>query len=167
VVDLSSYSRASSRSLEKVDIATMVASANRLVARTIDMAAVEVTVESSDGLLVDGRATEIQQVFVNLIKNAIEAVRDEHIGEGGRVQVIAGKGIDHCWVTIEDNGVGIPADVHSQLFDPFYTTKPPGKGTGLGLNVAYRIMTKHRGTISVRSGEEGGTVFRVQFPVEG
>jgi two-component system NtrC family sensor kinase len=167
VVDLSSYSRASSRSLEKVDIATMVASANRLVARTIEMAAVEVTVESSDGLLVDGRATEIQQVFVNLIKNAIEAVRDEHIGEGGRVQVIAGKGFDHCWVTIEDNGVGIPADVHSQLFDPFYTTKPPGKGTGLGLNVAYRIMTKHRGTISVRSGEEGGTVFRVQFPVEG
>ena len=167
VVDLSGYSRVSSPSHEKVDIATMVASANRLVARTIDMASVVVTVETSEGLLVDGRATEIQQVFVNLIKNAIEAVRDEHLGEGGEVHVIAGRGIDHCWVTVEDNGVGIPADVHSQLFDPFYTTKPPGKGTGLGLNVVYRIMTKHRGTITVRSGEEGGTVFRVQFPAEG
>jgi two-component system NtrC family sensor kinase len=167
VVDLSGYSRVSSPSHEKVDIATMVASANRLVARTIDMASVAVTVETSEGLLVDGRPTEIQQVFVNLIKNAIEAVRDEHMGEGGDVHVTAGRGIDHCWVTVEDNGVGIPADVHSQLFDPFYTTKPPGKGTGLGLNVVYRIMTKHRGTITVRSGEEGGTVFRVQFPVEG
>lgn len=167
VVDLSGYSRASSPGHEKVDIATMVASANRLVARTIEMAFVAVNVETSEGLLVDGRPTEIQQVFVNLIKNAIEAVRDEHMGEGGEVQVTAGRGIDHCWVTVEDNGVGIPADVHSQLFDPFYTTKPPGKGTGLGLNVAYRIMTKHRGTITVRSGEEGGTVFRVQFPTEG
>jgi signal transduction histidine kinase len=150
-----------------VDIATILASANRLVARTIDMASVDVSVDSNAGLFVEGRATEIQQVFVNLIKNAIEAVRDEHIGDGGKVQVTAGRGIDHCWVTVEDNGVGIPADVHSQLFDPFYTTKPPGKGTGLGLNVSYRIMTKHRGTITVQSGEEGGTVFRVQFPVEG
>jgi len=86
--------------------------------------------------------------------------------EGGRVHIATGESIDHAWVTVTDNGVGIPDDVRNQVFDPFYTTKPPGKGTGLGLNVVYRIVTKHRGTIQVLRTELGETQFHLTFPAE-
>ena len=80
--------------------------------------------------------------------------------KGGRVRIGVGQGIDEVRAVVEDNGVGIPEELRHHVFDPFYTTKPPGKGTGLGLNVVYRIVTKHRGNVSVAAGDEGGTVFR-------
>lgn len=167
VVDLSGYSRASTEHAEPVDVSAVLGDAIRLVQRAVDVSDLEMNVEVASGLSTMGRATEVQQVFVNLIKNAIEAVRDQHgTTGGGLVEITAGKGIDHVWATVEDNGVGIPEEVQSRVFDPFYTTKPPGKGTGLGLNVAYRIMTKHRGHISLRESESGGTAFRIQFPQE-
>jgi len=167
VVDLSGYSRASAEHSEPVNVTEVLSDAIRLVQRAVDVSDLEMTVEVASGLSTVGRSTEVQQVFVNLIKNAIEAVRDQHGSSGsGRVEITAGKGIDHVWATVEDNGVGIPEEVQSRVFDPFYTTKPPGKGTGLGLNVAYRIMTKHRGHISLRESETGGTAFRIQFPQE-
>ena len=148
-------------------MSSVLGDAVRLVQRAVDVSDLEMNVEVASGLTTMGRATEVQQVFVNLIKNAIEAVRDQHGNTGGgRVDITAGKGIDHVWATVEDNGVGIPEEVQSRVFDPFYTTKPPGKGTGLGLNVAYRIMTKHRGHISLRESESGGAAFRIQFPQE-
>ena len=81
--------------------------------------------------------------------------------------VETGEAIDHIWATVTDNGVGIPDDVRTQVFDPFYTTKPPGKGTGLGLNVVYRIVTKHRGSIQTLRTEKNETQFRITFPNEG
>ena len=65
-----------------------------------------------------------------------------------------------------DNGPGIAKDRQSAIFDPFYTTKPPGRGTGLGLNIVYRILTKYRGQVSVESAEGEGTTFTVSFPLE-
>jgi signal transduction histidine kinase len=67
---------------------------------------------------------------------------------------------------VQDNGVGIPDDKLGVVFDPFYTTKPPGKGTGLGLNVVYRILTKYRGNISVESKVGEGTTFYLRIPLQ-
>jgi len=168
VTDLSGYSRTGGDGLETVDLFAAAQGATRLVQRASDSSGINVTVESGPDVHCLAIGTEVQQVFVNLIKNALEAVRDQHGEVGGEVTVTAGRGIDHVWATVEDNGVGIPADQHSVVFDPFYTTKPPGKGTGLGLNVVYRIVTKHRGQVTVQSREDGpGCVFRIQFPYSG
>jgi two-component system NtrC family sensor kinase len=166
VLDLSGYSRSSGKDDESVNLGVAIRDAHRLIVRTVDTTGINLTVEVGEGLICRAISTEVQQVAVNLLRNAIEAVRDQHGQEGGVVAVTAGLGIDHVWATVEDNGVGIPDEKHKEVFDPFYTTKPPGKGTGLGLNVAYRIVTKHRGMISVGNGTGGGTVFRIQFPLE-
>ncbi len=113
----------------------------------------------------------MQQVFVNLVKNAVEAVVERHglTDDGpfqGAVEVSAGRRGDHVWATVSDNGSGIPADRLKAIFDPFYTTKPPGRGTGLGLNIVYRIVTKYRGQVSVESQEQQGTTFTLRFPVD-
>ena len=63
-----------------------------------------------------------------------------------------------------DDGMGIPRKYLNQIFDPFFTTKKPGEGTGLGLNIVYRIVTKYEGTIDVESREQVGTTFTIKFP---
>jgi signal transduction histidine kinase len=101
---------------------------------------------------------------VNLIKNAAEAVAEVYGDKpGGLVQVEAGKGASYTWVRVTDNGPGIPEDKHRMIFDPFYTTKPPGKGTGLGLNIVWRIVTRFRGSITVQSAVGKGTTFELRF----
>jgi len=72
---------------------------------------------------------------------------------------------DMVEVKVSDNGRGIPEEHLSKIFDPFFTTKSPGEGTGLGLNIVYRILTKHAGTIEVESKEGAGTTFTVKLPI--
>jgi signal transduction histidine kinase len=169
VKELSSYSRAASvDGIAQVDVADTVADAIKLIERTASVDGVEFENQCDAELVVRAKPNEIQQIFVNLLKNAAEAVQDEHGPDnGGKVTVTAGRGLDHVWIRVEDNGVGIPEERLGMVFDPFYTTKPPGKGTGLGLNVVYRIVTKYRGTIQVQSHPGTGTSFALQFPVQG
>ena len=165
VVDLSSYSRAADRDdWGAVPLSRVVEDAVRLVERSAQTDGVTFSVDVSADALVGGRAGELQQVFVNLIKNGIDAVRARHGDAGGTVAVLQRAGVDGVEVDVRDNGTGIAADQVDQVFDPFFTTKDPGKGTGLGLNVAYRIMTKVRGTITVQSTLGVGTTFRLRFP---
>ena len=107
---------------------------------------------------------------MNLAKNAIEAVTERYAGKGGNVRIRAGyaakDGSSHVWARVEDDGPGIPADRQAAIFDPFYTTKPPGRGTGLGLNIVYRIVTKYRGTIAVDSVLGEGASFLLRFPTD-
>ena len=165
VVDLSSYSRATAdQDADLVDLGIVASEAITMVQRGTDLDGIDVICDAPDGVTIRAQSTEVRQVFVNLFKNAVESVRDERPQQGGRVRIGVGQGIDEVWAVVEDNGVGIPEELRHHVFDPFYTTKPPGKGTGLGLNVVYRIVTKHRGNVSVTAGDEGGTVFRVTFP---
>jgi signal transduction histidine kinase len=108
---------------------------------------------------VDAYGGELNQVWTNLIDNAIDAVP-----RGGRVVVTAGTQGTCVVVRVSDNGPGIPADIRARIFDPFFTTKEVGKGTGLGLDIARRLVMKHRGTIDLRT-DEVGTVFEVTLPV--
>lgn len=168
VVELSSYSRASSAEyLTTVELTKVVDDAIRLVERSSDFQGVEVRSTVPSEVYLNARTNEVQQVFVNLVKNAVEATSTHRQGEaGGRVTVSAGVAEGRVWARVEDNGPGIPAESQKLVFDPFYTTKAPGKGTGLGLNIVYRIITKYRGQIGVESIEGAGTVFTMSFPID-
>ena len=169
VVQLSGYSRtAESEYLTTVELPRVVEDAVKLVVRSKQVDPELVAVEvSEDGLYVNARTNEVQQVFVNLVKNAIEAT-EERWGDApdAQVHVRLGRGEGHVWARVSDNGSGIAADKLSAIFDPFFTTKPQGRGTGLGLNIVYRILTKYRGTVSVESTQGQGACFYLRFPVE-
>lgn len=167
VVDLSSYSRSATHEyLTSVELSKVIGDALKLVERSAPVEHVTFSTEIEPGLYLNARTNEIQQIFVNLIKNAAEAVNDSHPGGGGAVTVKAGRSEGAIWARVEDNGPGIPEDRVRLIFDPFYTTKPAGKGTGLGLNIVYRIMTKYRGQVQVHSKPGEGTQFSLRFPVD-
>ncbi len=103
--------------------------------------------------------SELNQVWLNLIDNALDAV-----GESGRVEITARRELDRVVVRIVDDGPGIPKKVLPRIFDPFFTTKPPGQGTGLGLDIARRLLRRYRGELSVES-RPGRTEFRASLVV--
>ena len=106
--------------------------------------------------------TEFQQVLLNLINNALDAMEEE----GGALSISARLEEDNIVIEVSDDGPGIPEDNLSQIFDPFFTTKPVGKGTGLGLSICYGIIKKLGGEISVRSVIDKGSTFRVRIPLK-
>jgi two-component system, sporulation sensor kinase E len=103
-------------------------------------------------------ATQIQQVLVNLIKNAMQAMT-----KGGTLTLQTGEGSDGVWVSVADTGGGIPQEQINRIFEPFYTTKK--KGTGLGLMIVQRIMRAHGGRIELDSHLGRGTTFRIWLPL--
>jgi signal transduction histidine kinase len=102
---------------------------------------------------------ELNQVWLNLIDNAIDAVSAD-----GLVEVTARRQADTVVVRVIDNGPGVPPELHERIFDPFFTTKPVGEGTGLGLDIARRLVVRHDGVIELDS-RPGRTEFRVTLPV--
>jgi signal transduction histidine kinase len=107
---------------------------------------------------VEALGGELNQVWTNLIDNAIDAVP-----RGGHVVVSASSTGDRVVVRVADNGSGIPPAIRARVFDPFFTTKDVGTGTGLGLDIARRLVLRHRGTIDFTTGDTG-TTFHVSLP---
>lgn len=111
-------------------------------------------------------ASELNQVFLNLLVNAAHAVTKE------RGTLIIRTGTDgsgpaqRVWIEVEDDGCGIPPESLNRIFEPFFTTKPVGEGTGLGLSLSYGIVQKHGGKLTVESTVGRGSVFRVTLPVQ-
>jgi len=111
---------------------------------------------------VTGDPHQIMQVFLNLVMNAEQAIRE--VRDRGTLRIRLGKDDDHLMVIFQDDGPGIPADILPKIFDPFYTTKRPGRGTGLGLSICKAILREHGGNVEVASGPGGGAVFMVYLP---
>ena len=108
----------------------------------------------------------INQVFMNILSNAIEAFSAGH--PAPTITVTTNAEAERVVITLADNGDGIPEEIQSRIFDPFFTSKPVGKGTGLGLTVSYQtIVESHKGLIAVTSMVGEGTEFRIQLPVSG
>jgi len=109
---------------------------------------------------IQGYGSELNQVWTNLIDNAISAMDGK-----GALELKAYQEADWVVVEVVDNGPGIPVEIQDKIFDPFYTTKAPGEGTGLGLNLSHGIVVeKHRGQISFDS-RPGETRFTVKLPI--
>jgi signal transduction histidine kinase len=108
-----------------------------------------------------GYGAELNQVWTNLLDNAIDA-----LGDSGTISITARRDGDCVEVDIEDDGPGVPPEVRERIFDPFFTTKEVGRGTGLGLDTARRIVVdRHGGSLNLES-EPGRTVFRVRLPTD-
>jgi len=107
---------------------------------------------------VAGSASELREVFVNLINNAVDA-----LPSGGEISVRTFINNGHVVGVVRDNGVGIPKDIQGKIFDPFFTTKGV-QSTGLGMSASYGIIARHRGTITVESVEGKGTTFTIKLP---
>jgi signal transduction histidine kinase len=123
---------------------------------------VEITLDAAANLPpVDAFGGELNQIWTNLIENAIDAV-----GEGGHVAISAREEGPRVVVRVVDDGPGIPAAIRDRIFDPFFTTKPVGQGTGLGLEIVRRLAARHGAWLEVDSAP-GRTEFRVALPVHG
>ena len=117
-------------------------------------------------LYVRGSSSQLTQVFVNLLLNAEDAIREAGRANGGNI-IVASR-IHGKWaeVSVADDGTGISEEKLSQVFNPFFTTKAVGKGTGLGLSICQGIMTDHNGLIRVKNNDMGGATFTIELPLD-
>jgi two-component system NtrC family sensor kinase len=162
VKDLLAFARRSEPERAPLDINSVVARTVRMRQYQFSEASVRVDTELADDLpSVMGDARQLQQVCLNLLTNAVQAM----VPQGGgnlRVKSYATDGAVR--LDVSDSGPGIPAAVRAHIFEPFFTTKKEGEGTGLGLSVSYGIVTAHGGTIEVIESGSSGTLFRVTLP---
>jgi two-component system, NtrC family, sensor kinase len=126
--------------------------------------------------IIECYAGQVNQVFMNILANAIDAIEEfntkrnyQEIQAHPNCIKISTSVVDSQWVriAIADNGIGIPTEIHTQIFNPFFTTKPIGKGTGMGMAISYQIITeKHGGKLEFSSTPEAGTEFVMQIPIQ-
>jgi len=110
--------------------------------------------------LLKAKPDEIQQIFLNILRNAVQAMEGR-----GKIFLASSHVNNEILVEIRDTGPGIPSEYLSRVFDPFFTTKGQGEGTGLGLNIVHGLIEKYGGRINVDSKLGEGTIFNISFPV--
>ena len=160
VQDLKEFSHVDESEWQKTDLHKGLDSTLNIARNEIKYKA-EIVKNYGEIPLVECIASQINQVFMNLLVNAAHAVE-----ENGVITLSSGCENGQVWIEVKDNGKGIAPDVLSRIFDPFYTTKPVGVGTGLGLSLSYNIINKHGGHIDVESTPKQGACFRVWLPVK-
>jgi len=121
---------------------------------------IRVTVQMEKDLFMKGNRSLLSQVFMNLFTNARDAMPG-----GGRLIVEARKEGDEILAVVSDTGFGMDKETLNQIFDPFFTGKEVGQGTGLGLSTVHGIVEEHRGKIAVSSSPGKGTTFKIRFPL--
>jgi two-component system NtrC family sensor kinase len=163
VKDLLAFARRSEPQREPVDLNGVVQRTLRL--RGYQLASNKIVAESdlaADLSSVIGDARQLQQVCLNLVTNAIQAMAA--LGAGGTLFVSTRRDGPHVVLDMRDTGPGIPESARAHIFEPFFTTKGEGEGTGLGLSVSYGIISAHGGKIEVAASSPAGTTFRVTLP---
>jgi histidine kinase len=156
--------------LVRVDLNTVISKAFELFSQQLKLRMIEVRWDLEEDLpQVMGDSSRLEQVFVNLLINARDAIEDRssqsEVPKEEKVISISSFASDgRVAVSVSDAGVGIPAAIRDRIFEPFFTTKEVGKGTGLGLSISYTIVADCGGTITARENDLGGTTFEVAFP---
>jgi two-component system C4-dicarboxylate transport sensor histidine kinase DctB len=159
---LKSFARRASARHEAVDLASAVGHAQAVLEHRLQEADVSLRLELPARLRVRCDPTRLEQVLLNLMGNAVDAMQGQSRRElvlraspqGGRVQI-----------EVVDSGTGLSPEAQARLFEPFFTTKPAGQGLGLGLVISAQIVQEFGGRLSARSGPEG-TVFSFELPTD-
>ncbi len=165
VRNLLDFSRAEQYEFVQTDLNRSLREAISLVAPQIRRANIAVEVSLTPQLpAIWASPDHLHVVWLNLLLNARDAI--EQTGGQGSIRVTSHRHGEDVVVSVVDNGVGIPAHEVDRIYDPFFTTKPPGKGTGLGLFTCYRTVQRHGGEIRVDSQVGIGTTFDVILPID-
>jgi two-component system NtrC family sensor kinase len=159
VQDLRDFSRAGREEWVIVDLHVGLEATLNVVRNEVKYKA-EIVRDYGELPMVECMPSQINQVLMNLLVNAAQA-----IPEHGTITIRTRCGHEGVSIAITDTGMGMSSDVKAKVFDPFYTTKPVGQGTGLGLSVSYGIVEKHRGRIAVESRPGEGACFTVWLPL--
>ncbi|MGD9385637.1 MAG: HAMP domain-containing sensor histidine kinase, partial [Thioalkalispiraceae bacterium] len=154
-----SFARENKPDYREFNLAQLVDDTLNLLQHRIESADITVVTEQEHDLFMVGDMNQLQQVFVNIILNAVQAS-----DEGGSIHIKSYKEIDYVAVEIIDTGAGISPDAIVKVFDPFFTTKKEGEGTGLGLSVSYGIVKHHGGTIHIENNPQSGLRVVILLP---
>jgi C4-dicarboxylate-specific signal transduction histidine kinase len=155
------FGRAAPVTFEPVLLEEVIERSLSLTQEQLRLRQIEVVLDISPAVVVEGNPIQLEQVFINLLTNSRDALTD---APERTIRISCETRSETAVVTFADTGPGIPADLEQRIFDPFFTTKEVGRGTGLGLAVCYGIVTEHGGRISVDSTVGRGTVFRISLP---
>jgi signal transduction histidine kinase len=177
VLSLRNFSRLDQAEVKEVDIHEGLNSTLRILQHRLKPTSLRVGIEVVKNYgalpLVDCLAGQLNQVFMNLLANAIDSLQefyeslppDECQAQGKITITTQAIGSNWVHISIRDNGAGIPIELQSKLFDPFFTTKPVGKGTGLGLSISYQVVERHGGTLECFSLPDRGAEFLIKIPI--
>ena len=142
-------------------MAVILENSIKMAKHSADFSLITIITDMKRGCWINANAGEMQQVFINLIINATHAMEEK----GGKLILSCYMTNDSINTVVTDTGTGIKKEHLNQIYNPFFTTKPVGKGTGLGLYVAYKIITKYHGHIDLLSEEGKGTSFVITLPL--
>jgi len=164
VMDLKEYARADEGLSDHIDIPKLCARLSRL--HGFHDSNVDFSLDVAEGMpRLRGNANQLIQALLNLVSNAEHAAASNRLGEQPRVRLSAAKLADVVHIDVADNGCGVPAKERVAIFDPFYSTKPAGEGTGLGLAVVQAVAAAHSGRVEILDTPGGGATFRLILPV--
>src|SRR5467141_1979352 len=164
VQNLLEFSRPASPHKKPLDLNGLIERTLQLHEHSLRRNNIEVEFRPESGLPgVIGDANQLIQVFLNLVTNAEQAIRE--VRDSGRIQVRLASSANRVAITVQDDGVGVRPEALPRIFDPFYTTKRPGGGTGLGLSICMSIIREHGGNIEAEMLPAGGSAFTVYLPI--
>ncbi len=159
---LRTFGRAAPVPFEPVLLVNVIERALSLTQEQLRLRQISVELDLGSGALVEGNPIQLEQVFINLVTNARDALADAAVR---KITISSEIRRETAVVTFADTGKGIPAGLEQRIFDPFFTTKEVGTGTGLGLSITYGIIQEHAGTISVESEPGEGARFVLELPL--
>ncbi|MBC3811575.1 sensor histidine kinase [Undibacterium aquatile] len=162
IAQLKGFARKSSGQLGAVDVCSAVHASIAMLQSDIERLKVEVQLAMPDKVLVLGDSVRIEQVLINLLRNALDAVETSAVR---KIEVLLELSDAHVSLQIRDSGAGLPEDVITHLFEPFFTTKPSGKGLGLGLAISSSIVQAMNGSLHAGNHIQGGAQFVIRLPV--
>jgi signal transduction histidine kinase len=165
VKNLLEFSRTERPVLLELSINDVLDRTIKLIKNQIMVTGIQLKRENSKNLpLIQGRNQDLQQVFINILLNSIQAMKD--LSGENIITIRTGPGPDgYIRIDFSDTGIGIKPENMKHIFDPFFTTKPVGRGTGLGLSLVYGIIRTHGGYIEVKSEINKGTTFSIYLPI--
>jgi two-component system, NtrC family, sensor kinase len=161
------FGRHSEPAVQTVDLRDYIPEVIQMIAKRASVNGITVEQEVDENTApITGDPAQLQQVMINLFNNAMDAILEYRGTSGGALRVVTAMPEDgFVEITVSDNGCGIRPENLSKVFSPFFTTKPVGEGTGLGLSVCYGVIEGMGGTMAVKSDPGAGTVFAIRLPV--
>jgi two-component system NtrC family sensor kinase len=162
------FGRKSEPSTEKIRLESAMREISSMVEKKAKVNGIDIRIDIQESLpSVKGDPSLLQQVFLNLLNNAMDAIEARYGSTGGTINISAGRCEGYVRISIQDNGCGMDEVLKQKIFTPFFTTKPVGKGTGLGLSVCYGIVENMGGGLEIESTPGRGTTIEVLLPADG